>query len=41
MLKGVAMTGLGGLLAYLDLVEAMGLSRSIDKSVGVRAKGQE
>jgi hypothetical protein len=38
--QGVAMTGLGGLLAYMDLAQAMGLSRSIDKYVRVRAEGQ-
>ena len=38
--QGVGMTGLGGLLAYLDLAHAMGLSRSIDKYVRVRAEGQ-
>jgi hypothetical protein len=37
--QGVAMTGLGGLLAYLDLAQAMGLSRSIEKNVRVRAEG--
>lgn len=38
--QGVAMTGLGGLLAYVELAEAMGLWRSIDKHVRVRAEGQ-
>ena len=38
--QGGAMTGLGGVLAYLDLAQAMGLSRWIDKYVGVRANGQ-
>jgi len=38
--QGIAMTGLGGLLAYLDLAHAMGLSRSIDKYVRVRAGSQ-
>lgn len=38
--QGAAMTGLGGLLAYVELAEAMGLRRSIDKHVRVRAEGQ-
>ncbi len=34
------LTSLGGLPAYLDLAQAMGLPRSIDKHVKVRAEGQ-
>ena len=38
--QGSGMTGFGGLPAYLELAYAMGLPRSIDKSVRVRAEGQ-
>ena len=38
--QGSGMTGLGGLPAYLDLAHVMGLARSIDKHVRVRAGGQ-
>jgi hypothetical protein len=38
--QGIGMTGLGGMLAYLDLAQAMELTRSIDKHVGMRAEGQ-
>ena len=38
--QGSGMTGLGGLPAYLDLAEVIGLSRSIGKHVRVRAEGQ-
>ena len=32
--QGVAMTGLGGSLTYLDLAQAIGLSRSIELGWG-------
>jgi hypothetical protein len=38
--QGSGMTGLGGLPSYLDLAHVMGLARSIDKYVRVRAEGQ-
>ena len=38
--QGSGMTGLGGLPAYLDLAHVIGLARSIDKHVRVRAEGQ-
>lgn len=38
--QGSGMTGFGGLPAYLELAYAMGLPRSIDEQVRVRAEGQ-
>ena len=34
------LTGLGGLLTYLDFAQVMGLSRAVEEHVGVRTKGQ-
>ena len=38
--KATDMTALGGLPAYLDLAQVIGLSKSIQKHIKVRAGGQ-
>jgi len=39
-LKGGGMTALAGLPVYLDLAHVMGLSRSVEKDLSVRASGR-